>query len=183
METHNQKLILIVEKAPLPKKGRFGSERIQEWYLAVKMAVSLAKKYDGAKLMLVTSFAVPGEGSEMDHYLGVLSRDFGISADTVEKIHSGLDTIGQLELADKYARDNGVDLIVVCTLWNSLRIKYLVWRGKIKAEVVVSKWGIPRPREALTDIVLTFIFPVIDLLGGRNWFLRKTRERRAKGKL
>jgi len=59
-----------------------------------------------------------------------------------------------------------------------------VWwlcRGKgVKHKVV---FGIPRPFEIFYDITLAITFPIIDLLGKREWFLKKVTARRESGKI
>jgi len=37
-------------------------------------------------------------------------------------------------------------------------------------------------KSPITDLALAIVFPVIDLFGGRQWFLNKLRARRSLGK-
>jgi hypothetical protein len=103
--------------------------------------------------------------------LGVNDKDIIV----IEKTH---ETVEQIEIVTEYAKENNAKLIIISTFLHYLRVRWLC-RGFVVEHH--GAFGIPRPREAVTDIILTLIFPVIDLIGKKKWFSEKVGMRRVKG--
>jgi hypothetical protein len=57
-----------------------------------------------------------------------------------------------------------------------------MWFMGFKPKAHLWAFGIPRPRDVLTDAILTVASPFIDLLGLRETFLEWLRNSRAQGK-
>ncbi len=176
-------LVLILAKAPIPTHGRVGRPVEQDWYRTIELAVGLLRVDPRATILLVTAFSTPDEGKELTYYKNVLQSIFGVSTDRIIGIEQGTETISQLAAASAYGSEHKRNLTIICTPIHSLRVKYLCWKDDIKANILVAQHGWPRPREAVTDAILTFAFPLIDLFGQRQWFLNKVGARRASGQL
>ncbi len=174
--------MLLVAKSPIPTRGRIGKKQHQDWYRAVEIGVGIVRNDPKSRLLLVTGFSTPDEGTEMDCYLSTL-KEFGIEAGDIIRIREATETVGQLAGAKSYANQNHNELTIVCTFLHAARVKYLCWRSGLKGDIKVAVLGWPRPQEALTDLILTFVFPLLDLIGQREWFLRKVGARRSSGKL
>jgi hypothetical protein len=181
-EKKREHLVFLLTKSPLPARGRIGKKKHQDWYRAVEIGVNLIRQNPNARLLLVTGLSISGEGTEMDCYVRTL-HEFGIEAGDMVRIQEGTETVSQLGHAQSYASENSKDLTIVCTLSHAPRVKYLCWRSGLKNNLKVAVLGWPRPREALTDLILAFVFPLVDLVGQREWFLGKVVARRSSGKL
>lgn len=165
--------VVLLPKSPRPKRGRVGREYWQDWYRGCVKAVALATEHN-AQILVASAFKADGI-PEAEFYQEVLE---GIDATDIVVIKEGLETIGQLDAAFKAA--TGKNLIVVSSILHFPRVRRLC-RGKGVQHKVV--WGIPRPSEAIADIFLTFLFPIIDLFGWRGRFQRWSIRRRVAGKI
>ncbi len=179
--TKKEEIILILAKSPVPLKGRFGPRQIQDWFCSLYLGVLLSKENPNSKILITSKFETPDGGKEINAYEETLKKDFGITNAIL--LQEGSETVGQLVAGLEYATKNDASLMIVSTLLHAPRVVYLCWKDKIKADISISFFGLPRPKEATTDIILTFIFPIIDLLGKRAWFLEKLSNRRNSGKL
>ena len=166
-------IVVLLPKSPRPKRGRVGPEEWQDWYRGCVRAVALASEQN-APIVVPSAFRT-GNVSEADFYRIVLKK---MGAADVEAVDEGLETIGQLEAVFKAAA--GKKLIVVSSILHFPRVWWLC-RGKGVQHSVV--WGIPRPSEAIVDIVLALIFPIVDLLGWRSKFQKWSVRRRKAGKI
>lgn len=168
-----REVIVLLTKSPLPRKGRFGRKSWQDWYRGCKTAVALALEHD-ASILVASSFRTEDGTREVEFYRRVL-EEMGASVEVVEE---GFETIGQLDAAFKAAA--GKQPIVISSILHFPRVWWLC-RGKNTKHSVV--WGIPRPSEAIADIFLAFLFPIIDRLGWRGRFQKWSIRRRAAGKI
>lgn len=171
---------------PLPKSphssGRMGPEIWQDWFRGAARANSFAIRIPGSEVLILSNMTYDGI-SEVAKYIWAFNQ---IDLKTpLRVIRECTETVGQIEYLFNYARKEGKDIIIVSTFLHYLRVQWLIWRNPLSRKVRYkhyAAWGIPRPREALTDIVLIFLFPILDLLGFRERFLELVHQRRASGK-
>lgn len=166
-----------------PVQGRFGPASLQDWYrgcaLASKIQKALADKGNTAKIVVVTATHVTGRQSERDMMLQAL-RSLGMQDRDLILEGQAYETIGELENVFEIARREKSRVVVVSTFGHYLRVAWLL-RPIKDGDLVASHkiaFGLPRWRELVTDLILTIIFPIIDLLGGRAWFKDKVVVRR-----
>ncbi|HUQ30352.1 MAG TPA: ElyC/SanA/YdcF family protein [Candidatus Paceibacterota bacterium] len=174
-----EKIILPLTKSAWPG-GRVGSLYLQDWYQGLLKAVELVRESAGPAFVLILSAVqTPPEPSEVDVYLTALN-ELGVDVNDFMVIREEVETIGQLEYANRLAQARGARLIVISTWTHYPRVRWLCRGRQFEHHCV---WGIPRPREAVTDIVLWLVFPILDSIpGGRDWFLRKVHVHRKSGK-
>ena len=160
--------------------GRFGPERMQDWYRGLAKAVKIERKLLSAHhmpwIVVVDAIHVKGHVADSEMIVPAL-RKLGAKG-----IYIGLEsheTIGELEAAYKIVQRTGAEFIVISTFAHYLRVAWLL-RG-IKAKHYIA-FGLPRWFEMVTDVILTLLFPVIDLCGGREWFRKKVDVRRKSGR-
>lgn len=167
---------------PVPKSphtaGRIGPTRCQDWYRAVVRSVALAEASSSPAFLIVTAFYAAHENREAIIY-GNAIRALVPNAHILV-IPQGLETVEQIEVALAFAKQTRQSIYLVSTLLHFPRVWWLARGNSARHRVVV---GIPRPREAVTDIVLAFLFPLLDLAGLRQWFLYRARRRRQRGKI
>lgn len=168
-------LIYCVPKSP-HQKGRRGSAKSQDWWIALAYAVKIAQQVEKPMFLVYTGFHADRDESEADLYLRALR--FAAPDISVLVYRKGVETVGHVEGARTVARQMGEKIIFVPT-----RLHYWRVRGLLPGEDVRRplQWGQMRPREVFTDLVLTGVFPVIDKLGLRSVFLEMTIGRREKG--
>ncbi len=173
---------------PVPKSphrlGRVGKREFQDWYqsvIAAKMLLEQSRSAQvHAKVLLLTATNIAGQKPEIEIYLDAL-KELGVEDDDTLVVRKGFETIGHLEAAMEVARKHKARLVVISTLLHSPRVRWLCRRNKeVHHRTVI---GIPRPKEAVTDLVLSVLFPLIDICGGRAWFLGKVGARRTHGRL
>ena len=179
-------IIVPVIKSP-HSSGRVGTRKMQDWFRGVKKSVFISQKIDG-EILVISNAKYLNQQHEVDLYKEALS-ELGLVNPRV--VHEGYETIEQVVQSFELASAEKKDLIFISTFTHFPRVWWLVASCKrhykkigapIKARNSVV-FGIPRPREMLTDMVLAIIFPLVDILGGRKLFLRMVNRRRLKGKL
>lgn len=182
----NRTIVVPIPKSP-HSKGRIGPEEWQDWYRGLKKAISIARSKDMAEVLILSNAQYSGQPHEVDLYYGALAK-LGATTDVnIRAIKEGYETIEQVDRSFKLAAEEKKELIFVSTWLHYLRVQWLIWRCKAVAPSVKVKhcivFGIPRPREMLSDIILTILFPLVDICGGRQFFLKAVNKRRIKGKL
>ena len=175
-------VVFILPKAPVPKEGRIGPDTWQDWYRATELAVKIFRERSGMCLLIATDFIVSDEGSEGESYLKTL-KDLGVQDSEVVFIREGSETIEQLHVADRFARAAGRPLIIVHVPIHALRVWYLCIKDEIRASCRMRLISIPKPKYFLIDLILTFLFPILDLFGLRAWYLDRLKQRRLRGKI
>lgn len=173
-------LIFPVIKSPWPS-GRIclkDKQHWQDWYRGLKKAVELSKQIHNSRILLLSGFQKEGEESEVDIYLSALKK-MGFDESRILVVREGRETIEQVERAVDIAEEKKANLITVSTFLHAPRVAWLLRNKHIEQHAA---FGIPRPREALTDIVLMGLFPLLDTVGFRFLFQRKLVERRTDGK-
>jgi len=168
----------IVTKSPWPK-GRRGSREKQDWYQTCIDAVCWKKVVQNAQIV-VPCATQPTDGQrEVEYYVQAVKELGG----EIEAIDEGYETVAQIKIFGRLARERKSDLILFTTFTHYPRIAWICWWNKIPVKKLVVAWGIPRPREACTDLVLIFLYPMLDVLGLMDWFITKVINRRLEGKL
>lgn len=169
-------IILPLTKNPDPA-GRYGPVHWQNWFRGCEKAVQLEReigKVGEVSILVLSSFQLVGRPSEADIYAQTLSE---CGANNIDVIHRGNETVGQIEFVVGFLKPDD-RLIIISSLEHFPRVWWLVHGKNIEHRIV---WGIPRPREVITDFLLSFIFPIIDLFGLRKWYQRKIGNRRDSG--
>lgn len=172
-------LILPLTKSPHPS-GRIGQTETQDWYRGLLKAKSFSKKYQ-AKILVISNVHIATERHEVEIYVDAL-KALGIKEPDMVVIKEAQETIGQLEIAAGIAEKERKTLLIISTFLHFLRVWWLcrVYKNiKIRHSIA---FGMPRPQEAITDILLTFLFPFFDVVGRRQWFVEKVIKQREKGK-
>ncbi|OGZ43903.1 MAG: hypothetical protein A3J55_00525 [Candidatus Ryanbacteria bacterium RIFCSPHIGHO2_02_FULL_45_17b] len=174
-------LIVPLTKSPHPR-GRIGPTRWQDWFRGLRRAVTIAKVIPNAEILILSNVRVANQPHEADLYSEALAEMGVISFRVIRECY---ETIEQINYSIDLAIQERKNLIFVSTFLHYLRVEWLILTHPDRKLVEVKHYsvlGIPRPKEALTDIVLTVLFPLIDLVGGRQWFLRAVNSRRLTGK-
>ena len=165
-------------------EGRTGARKEQDWYLVVQEAVRIKKQQgEDSVVVAVTGFTnVTFSLPEIECYKQAL-LDFDLKeGKDFYLLHEGIDTITQLHAAHAFAVFHKTDFAVVSTKLHVMRIRWLCFWDKIQAKhYTPPHLGIPRREEIVNDIVLTVLFPFIDIFGLRSRFLAYLEKRRAKG--
>lgn len=170
-------IIGILTKSPHPK-GRIGKVESQDWYIQCKQAALLHGKISNSQIVITSALQVKDALPEEKYYTDVLNH-LGPNYISLGK---GVETIEQLRIFKEYIEKNNSVLILLVTWTHFLRVKWLVYRVNLPICKYIISWGIPRPKELITDIILTFVYPIIDLIGKGEWFRRRVVDRREGGK-
>ena len=168
---------LIFPLTKSPHSGRIGSKEGQDWYRGLVIARNMQRDI-GGRILVLSNVQIAGEEHEADLYAEAL-KELGVKDEYIVVVKEAQETVEQIKIAKEIADRADEKLIVISAFLHYPRVRYLC-RGLGVAHRIV--FGIPRPREAVTDIILTFLFPVIDLLGLREKFLEKVQNRRIGGK-
>lgn len=178
-------IVVPVIKSP-HSMGRIGPETWQDWHRGIMKAISIAWTKHGQEVLVLSNARYSGQPHEADLYCHVLSK-FGAAGINVRVIREGYETVEQIKRTFELAVAEKKELVFVSTFFHFPRVQWLIWRYKTKVPAMRVRhcvaFGIPRPREILTDIILIFLFPLIDICGGRQWFVRTVNKRRVGGKL
>jgi len=169
-------MIGIVVKVPgcrariFPRKW----EKFQNWYVLCKKAARLANE-NNLSIFIPSGFAPLGEEeTEAQVYIRTL-KSLGVSREKIAVIGGVYETIGQVEV---FLNEKKLTLIV-----DTLQYPRVRWMCRGKKFKYVIAWGLPNLQEVITDSILIFLFPVLDLLGLRNGFKDRLIKRRKTGKL
>lgn len=191
------KIICLLPKSPLPKKGRIGPEKWQNWWFGCKKAARVYRKYSSSKILIPSSFQISIGFFETDFYRRILYDAMYVPFDDVEVAHKGYETVSQIQWAIDQAIIKECDLIIV---WSCLE-HFLRWfliknwlyiPEDLKISHKVALLGIPRPMEWAKDIAILVALIIIKLLNVirpgtekkfKNKILSSVKKRRAKGKV
>lgn len=172
----HDKLICILAKSAIPRKGRYGPDHLQDWYGECVKACRLMTSE--GKIFISTAFECNGQ-SEAEVYENTL-KEMGIKENQMEICCQGVETTEQLEAIYMVAAREKEVPVIISTFLHFPRVWWLTRGKKVEHRVA---FGIPRPWEAVTDLGLTIAYPLIDVLGLKNKFLAYTKTRRKKGKI
>lgn len=166
--------LLPLIKSPNPE-GRIGPEHVQDWFRGCRLAARLQRSMPGSIMLVVGAFT-HGEFDESDCYVAALTK---LGCHNIIPIRRGVETIEQLEAARTCAGSEQLYVVTTWTHWP--RVWWLTRHDRCIVRRIA--FGIPRPREFVTDAILAILFPLIDLTKGRDWWLQKVIRRRDQGKL
>ena len=178
--------ILIVVLTKSPHRFRFGPTGWWDWKVQCRKAAILQKKFPSAVVFVSSAVHIAGYLPELDYYRLELARN-GLYEGTVnrdgEKVllleRRGQETIEQLECAFALAAEHRVRIIVSLTVTHFLRALYLCRKKNVRYSIAI---GIPSFREAISDILLSILFPFVDFFGFRQRFQERVICRRESGK-
>lgn len=183
------KYIVLLPKSPVPEKGRVGKQKQQDWFHGVSKALAIWRGNPGAKIIVPAGFQAADCESDAEVYKRML-WEAGDDA-IIGAMSSTTETVGQLTRT--FYSINKIDaphsvVWVVASILHMPRVWWICWRllrrWRTKPTIhYVMVGGRPRPQEAITDIILTFAYPILDLLGMSGWFVKKLSQRRDDGKL
>ena len=158
--------------------GRIGPLQMQDWYRGLIKTARLLSRYTDAEVVIISAVQVASEDSEADAYLRVLQH-LGVPSDRIRVIRKGYETIEQLTVARELMETERRELVIISTFLHYPRVR---WIARGLRATHHAAFGLPRPTEAVTDILLAVLFPLIDLAGGRAWFMHMVQRRRMAGK-
>lgn len=168
--------VAVIVKSPRPTSGRIGRLQAQDWYQSCVLAARLTVDSENAFVFVASAFKA---GGDLEDYGGVLAARGCCPV----PIPMGWETCSQIDAVLLSARLRGItELHVVSTWLHTLRVRWYMRRSKINIIHHIA-FVIPRPWEAVTDVILTFGAPIIDILGLRDRFLARMEARRKSGKL
>ncbi len=170
-------LIVPWTKSPLPERGRIGAKEYQDWYRSVILAARLLRRHMPSKILLISDVFIKGSPHELQTYLDAF-RECGVKRKDIIEIWKAQETTEQVEIALAYAREHRVKIISIVSFFHWPRLLWLCRGCHIEHHIA---WGLPRIKEMFTDSILCVAFPLIDLCGGRGWFLKKVKARREAG--
>lgn len=171
--------VAIIPKSPLPQQGRIGGITKQDWYKTCLLAKSISVKYSNCPIYISSAFQNEGV-MEADFYQNTLENI--ATPAVIIKGYDGMETVGHLGSIFDFAKRQELTPIIICTYLHAPRVNFISSRFKYGYELL-SASGRPRPKEAITDIILTFLFPLIYYAGKEKWFIKKTTGRRQEGKI
>lgn len=170
-------IIGIVSKSPHPQ-GRIGPLRYQDWYRQCIDVVKLNKEIPNSQLLITSNLQVKGAKREEDYYSEIINS-FGRELITLNK---GVETTEQLQVFKEYMLNRDAVLIISVTSIHFFRVFWIAKRIKLNVYKYKITFGIPRPKELITDIILSFLYPIIDILGLNDFFINNVVKRRNSGK-
>lgn len=191
---NQRRVIMIMSKSAWPE-GRNGEHEDQDWVLVVKKAIEIYRESVSAGIpavmVAVTGFKNKSSAfSEIHYYREELMRRGFEDGEGVEFLSQGIDTTTQLLAAYRFAKAHNACMYVVSTQLHFVRVSWITWWDKVKGlhdldikHFVPDRVGIPRKEEIKNDLILMFLFIIIDILGLRSQFLAYVEKRRATGKL
>lgn len=173
-------IIIPLTKSPFDK-GRVGPRNWQDWYCGITAALNYSYEVAGSQILVLSDVHVSGQKSEVQIYTEAL-RFMGCNNPRI--IHEGQETIGQIEYVVKLAREENEELVFFVSVLHYPRVAWICrdYTDSVKIRIV-PVWGIPRPKEAITDFVLIFLYPILDSLipSFKEWFQNRVVRRREAG--
>ena len=167
-------------------EGRIGPEKYQDCFRLIKDSIDLlnAKKID--KIVLLSDFkSKQSTRSELEYIIDLCER-FSVPKDKLFIKKYGYDTFSQLQFTLELCKATKDELLVISSATHYPRVCWITYRLNKKYNIKVIHmiaWGIPRPRDAIFDILLIVAYPILDLLGFSSWFTKHMKVRRDKGYL
>jgi hypothetical protein len=152
----------------------------QDWYCGIRKSLDFSYSVYGSQILVLSRVKVEGQRSEVDIYCEAL-RELGCISPRV--IEEGYETIGQIEYAIDLARKENQKLTIFVSFLHYPRVVWICRKCKDVDIDIRPVLGIPRPKEAITDFILIFVYPILDTLfsGFRVWFQNRVIGRREMG--
>ncbi|MBC7981446.1 YdcF family protein [Candidatus Parcubacteria bacterium] len=167
-------------------EGRVGPPKYQDCFRLVKNSIDLLNAGKVDTILLLSEFkSKQSTKSELEYIAGVCEK-FNVDKDKLHIEEYGYDTLSQIKFTLDLCSKNKDDLLILSSATHYPRVRWIAYRENKKLKVNVAHkiaWGIPRPRDAVFDIVLIFAYPVVDLLGYSERFTNHMKIRRDKGYL
>ncbi len=185
-------MISIMIYLPLSKsswiEGRIGKEKYQDYFQIVKKSIYLINKNKKNetldKILLLSDFkSKKAEKSELDNMINICDK-FKVDIENLIIEKYGYDTLSQLRYTFDFCKKNNNDLTIISSLTHYPRVVWISWKLNKKYKIKYKNkigFGIPRIHDVVYDIVLIFIYPIIDLLGYSEKFSSIIQRRRNKG--
>ena len=176
-------ICLPLSKSSWPE-GRFGAEKYQDYFTIVKKSIDLLKEKKIDKILLLSNFkSKQGKKSELENMVNIcILNHINENELIIEK--NGYDTLSQLKFTFNLCKDRNQELIIISSLTHFPRVVWICWRlnkkYNIKYKNIISL-GIPRIHDVIYDLVLMFIYPILDLWGFSENFSRTIKRRRNSG--
>ncbi|MBC7981516.1 YdcF family protein [Candidatus Parcubacteria bacterium] len=167
-------------------EGRIGPEKYQDCFRLVKNSIDLLNEKKVDKIVLLSDFKSKQSNKSELEYIVEICKRFNVADDKLYIEKYGYDTLSQIKFSLGFCSKNGDDLLILSSATHYPRVWWITYRLNKKYNVNVAHkiaWGIPRPRDAVFDIVLMFAYPVLDLFGLSEWFTNHMKVRRDKGYL
>lgn len=167
----------IVVKSPWAA-GRWGQRSGQDWYRQCVIATRWADPQKDV-IAVYSANMLPGTSTpEVDLYQQAVKEIDGRDVDVAAR---GTETVSHICALAEHAHELQTDLVLVTTWTHWLRVRYIAHRYGIRARFLTA-WGLPRPRELVTDAFLAILYPLICMLGRERAFLDGLEQRRQSGK-
>lgn len=178
------KYALPIAKSNWPE-GRVGPAKLQDSYRIQKKAVDLALAGKVDTVLVFSDFKPKNvKKIELNCMIDTCKAE-GLPDDKMIIKSVGYDTLSVLKYAIDFSLENNADLVIISSQFHYPRVRWMAWRlnkGHVNLQHKVA-FGIPRPMEGITDFILIFIYPIIDLIGLSSWFTKTVQKRRNKGAL
>lgn len=169
----------MLPKSPFPE-GRIGPERMQDWFGQCVLAIKLAEALDEETEIITSSEFQTDEGvSDETQYEKIIKYRFN---ENLGILSQGRESVGHITAMSEYAKKQQAKFILVVTWVHYPRMLWVAFREHVDVDLRIA-FGIPRPKEMVTDVILTFLYPVLDLMGLKQKFLERVGARRVTGKL
>lgn len=134
---------------------------------------------DEVEIIVISDFQMAGCRHEADYYREALEKLGGRNIREIREFPETLGgTIGQVEIIKQLGQN--AKMIVISTFAHYPRVRWLCRELGFKH---YAAFGIPRLSELISDSILTFLFPLLNLCGGREWFKRWVGSRQEGGRL
>lgn len=166
-------------------EGRIGQEKYQDYYRIVKIAIDFLNDNKVDKIILLTDFkSNKAIKSELQNIIDICNK-YRFDKEKLYVKEYGYDTLSQVKYTLDLCIKDKQDLLIVSSFTHYPRVRWIAWRmnkNKINIKHKIG-WGIPRLSDVVFDIVLIFIYPIVDLLGYSDSFTKHMKIRRDKGYL
>ncbi len=171
-------IIIPLTKSPLPDKGRIGPREKQDWYQSLVLAKKLANSIENSFIYIISKVRIRGMIAEADLYEQILEK-IGVPKEKIVTIRRAYETTVQCRIAFEEAQKENANLIIISTPFHYPRVRWIC-RGKAAKHYIA--WGRPRTKEAFTDSMLMFLFPLLDLFGLDSFFRNLVNSWRIRGR-
>lgn len=170
-----KKLFVPLTKSPW-SSGRVGKIEYQDWYRVLVRTKKLIDSNPESRVALISNVFGDRSVLEVDIYNKYL-LNLGLSENNIVSYKECFETSEQIYKATDISRELGLDLVIISTLFHYPRVR---WIGRnINADYIVCL-GIPRPIEMVTDVLLTFAYPIVDMIGLKGIFVSIVKYKRSR---
>ena len=168
-------LLVPLTKSPW-SKGRWGKKENQDWYVGLVKTKNYLNEREGDRIALISNVYGENQEYEIDIYKRNI-MDLGVSEECLICAKECFETSGQINRAIELSKELDLNLVLISSAFHYPRVMWLV--GDENVEHLIF-FGIPRPLELITDMILSFVYPVIDVFGLNEVFTRLVIYKRRK---